>query len=406
MSRTVDPLQILKDYFNNNKTISREKDYLILKDGSDNIRLKLDTPTALVRSQTNKQYTLGCLWFFLVHRLNSLKSYIKQCQDEGLESVNSIDKEKITDFFINNKEVDILDNYLKPKTLITLGKKRKGDDFIEALASEFNGGNEKGTSKSEREERSARIQAERKKLEELDPNFAIMNYIYKNEKKSLNRNSMLKPINNHSSFENLLYYSARIFTKGNVQKQNETLSFLEELRATDGLRGNKAIIVVPSAFIEGNICFENAKEFLFNSNYINLKTCSEEERNKCYEDCKKNSFNKSIHDKELLFEICSNVRSFTKNEWKRIVCVFVQGDDWEFKDWPKDETITSILEEVKGFHLKYQDLPLNENVKKWNVKVLEISRTKRHFDVSIQNEFWYIMTEFLSQPRKRRIIPK
>ena len=76
------------------------------------------------------------------------------------------------------------------------------------------------------------------------------------------------------------------------------------------------------------------------------------------------------------FEICDNVRSFTKNDWKSVVSVFVQGDDWEFKDWPKGENVTTILQKVKGFHLKYQDLPTNPNVKKWNVKILEISRNK------------------------------
>ena len=81
--------------------------------------------------------------------------------------------------------------------------------------------------------------------------------------------------------------------------------------------------------------------------------------------------------------------------------MFVQGDDWEFKDWPKNETVTSILQKVKGFYLKFQDMPPNNNTKKWNVKVLEIWRNKRYCDVSIQNEFWSLLSEFLNQPRKR-----
>ena len=46
-------------------------------------------------------------------------------------------------------------------------------------------------------------------------------------------------------------------------------------------------------------------------------------------------------------------------------------------------------------------MPINENTKKWNVKILEISRSKRYYDVSIQNEFWNLLTDFLNQPRKR-----
>lgn len=112
-------------------------------------------------------------------------------------------------------------------------------------------------------------------------------------------------------------------------------------------------------------------------------------------------FSRKIKGKELNFEIHSNVRNFSKSDWKRVVAVFVQGNDWEFSDWPKNESVTSILLKIKGFHLKYTDLPTNENVKKWNVKILEVSRSKRHFDVSVQNQFWTLLEEFLSLSRYR-----
>jgi len=114
-----------------------------------------------------------------------------------------------------------------------------------------------------------------------------------------------------------------------------------------------------------------------------------------------NNFSKKINGKELNFEIHSNVKNFNKCDWRRVVAVFLQGLDWEFADWPKDESVTSILLKVKGFHLKYSDLPVSENIKKWNVKVLEIHRNKRHIDVSVQNEFWTLMEQFLNQPRFR-----
>jgi hypothetical protein len=119
-----------------------------------------------------------------------------------------------------------------------------------------------------------------------------------------------------------------------------------------------------------------------------------------------NSFARKIKGKELNFEIHSNVRKFSKSDWKRVVAVFVQGTDWEFNDWPKGESIISIFLKIKGFHLKYSDMPANENVRKWNIKILEISRSKRHFDVSVQNEFWSLLEQFLSQPRFRETANK
>ena len=128
---------------------------------------------------------------------------------------------------------------------------------------------------------------------------------------------------------------------------------------------------------------------------------SEEENELIIEDNSDNNFSYRIQGKDLNFEICSNVRRFNKNDWKRVVAVFVQGDDWEFKDWPKNETVSTILQKVKGYFLKYEDTPTNKNVKNWNVQILEISRNKRHFDVSIQNKFWNTLSDFLSAPRKR-----
>jgi len=51
----------------------------------------------------------------------------------------------------------------------------------------------------------------------------------------------------------------------------------------------------------------------------------------------KKSFKKNIKGKDITFDIYDSVTSFTKNDWKRVVGVFVIGPDWQFKDWPKQE---------------------------------------------------------------------
>ena len=106
---------------------------------------------------------------------------------------------------------------------------------------------------------------------------------------------MLKPVDNIQSYENLLNFCKKIFLKeGNISQHHETLTFLDELLNSDDLQGNKAIIVVPNSFVEGNISNENAKEFLCNANYINMKTCSEEEREKCIKYSMKNTIIRKI----------------------------------------------------------------------------------------------------------------
>ena len=396
MLKSIDPLLYLRDNIQQNKTINRDKDYLVFEDGT---RLPITTPTALIQNTNQTQYNLGSLWFYLKHREDSLAVYHRECFNQGMQFVIGLDKEKIADYFLRNVDIDLIDNDLRPKTFIYLGKKKKGESFSELYKNE---NNENNTNLNENKKKQETKFTNRKKEELSDPKLLIMDYIYLNEKKSLNHNSMLKPVDNIQSYENLLTFCKKIFLKdGNVSHHHETLTFLDELLNSEDLQGNKAIIVVPTSFVEGNLSCENAKEFLCNANYINMKTCTEEERNRCMKDSLKNTFTKKILDKDILFEITSNVRNFTKNEWKKVVSVFVQGDDWEFKDWPKSENPTSILQKVKGFYLKFQDMPINENTKKWNVKILEISRSKRYYDVSIQNEFWNLLTDFLNQPRKR-----
>jgi hypothetical protein len=309
--------------------------------------------------------------------------------------VELIDREKIIDFFLKDMDnVDILDNEIRPKTLITLGKKKKGDN-LDLFFKDKN--NPEETKKKEK------YLYMMKQQELKDKNLCIMDYIYSHEKKSLNRNSLMKPPENNLSFENLLSMTKKIFTsEGGLKEEEEEKSFLDELiENNEGLGTSKLIIVVPTSFTEGNICEKNAKAFLCDGKYINLNSLEGNENESLVEDPSDNNFNYKIQGKDLLFEISSNVRKFTKNDWKRVVAVFVQGDDWEFYDWPKNENQSTILQKVKGYYMKYNDNPTNKNIKKWNVQILEISRNKRHFDVSIQNKFWSSLSEFLSAPRKR-----
>lgn len=91
---------------------------------------------------------------------------------------------------------------------------------------------------------------------------------------------------------------------------------------------------------------------------------------------------------------CSPVRTadhLPYNNRNKIVALFVTGISHQFSDFP-DGNKPSILfsrsnsnvpyfytnsfyipkKIVRGFFTKYKDMPLPENVKKWNVRVLEV----------------------------------
>ena len=387
----IDPLDYLRKNIQKNKRIIREGDNLVFEDG---IKIPLDQQTALTKE---KHYTIGSLWLFLKYKEEKITDYIKETQKQAVEPVVTTDKEKIINFFIKNIDDDnILDNEIRSKTLITLGKKTKRDNLNDLYR-------DKNNKNEENKKKEKYLNLLKQRDDELkDSNLSIMDYIYSHEKKSLNRNSLMKPPENYLSFENLLGITKKIFTQeGGLKERQEEKSFLDELiESNEGLGTSKLIIVVPSTFNEGNLCKKNAKEFLYNGNYVNILDANEREVF-TEDDNEENNFQYKILGKDLIFEICSNVRKFNRNDWKRVVAVFVQGDDFEFKDWPKGENVSTILQKVKGYYLKYEDNPLNNNIKKWNVEILEISRLKRHFDSSLQNKFWNSLSEFLSSPRKR-----
>ena len=176
MNRIIDPLDYLRKNIQKNKNIIRDGDNLIFEDG---IKLPLEKQTAL-SSQPNKEkhYSLGSLWLFLKFREDKLTDYIKETQKQGVEPVFGKDKEKIINFFIKNMDnVDILDNEIRPRTLITLGKKKKGDNLDE-LYKDRNNKNE------ENKKKEKYLNLLKQRDEELkDSNLSIMDYIYSHEKK-------------------------------------------------------------------------------------------------------------------------------------------------------------------------------------------------------------------------------
>lgn len=94
------------------------------------------------------------------------------------------------------------------------------------------------------------------------------------------------------------------------------------------------------------------------------------------------------------FEVVDNVKNFKPADWKRVVAVFVQGPEWQFKDWKKYkefQTVPDILSKVCGFHIMYEDEMVDQKVKQWRCKVLKLSKHKRHLDGPASSLFWQIL---------------
>lgn len=95
----------------------------------------------------------------------------------------------------------------------------------------------------------------------------------------------------------------------------------------------RPVIIVPAMLVPGGLSLANVKSFLEDG---------------VYEECPSNamslqaagpfvSITRRIANKQVTFDIYDSVTNFTDTRWQRIVAVFVNGQDWQFREWKNRE---------------------------------------------------------------------
>ncbi|XP_075226203.1 cell division cycle 73 hyrax [Lycorma delicatula] len=88
------------------------------------------------------------------------------------------------------------------------------------------------------------------------------------------------------------------------------------------------------------------------------------------------------------YRVIDTPQKLTNADWERVVAVFVMGPAWQFKGWPWDGNPVDIFSKICAFHLKYDEMPLDTNVGRWSVTVIQLSRNRRHLDRAALMVFW------------------
>ncbi|XP_054577347.1 parafibromin-like [Eptesicus fuscus] len=98
------------------------------------------------------------------------------------------------------------------------------------------------------------------------------------------------------------------------------------------------------------------------------------------------------------YRVVDQPLKLTPQDWDRVVAVFVHGPAWQFKGWPgllPGGSPVDLFAKIKAFHLKYDQVPLDPNVQKWDVTVLELSYYKRHSDRRLFLSFWEALDRYM-----------
>jgi len=158
---------------------------------------------------------------------------------------------------------------------------------------------------------------------------------------------------------------------------------------------NKPIIIIPASFTAGSIALANSKGFLQEGTY-SMTQASAHTTGPV-------TISRKVNGETLEFEVHDSVATFTDNQWKRIVAVFVNGQEWQFKDWQDKlggaKRYVELFLRVRGYFLHFTDQAPSEQIGKWNIKLLPLHRNKRHQDVTVYNEFWTDLEAFLHREK-------
>ena len=110
-----------------------------------------------------------------------------------------------------------------------------------------------------------------------------------------------------------------------------------------------------------------------------------------------------------------------------MVAVFVQGAQWQFRDFPfkarplarrvtcsslphccarpsvqqgaAEGNLVTTFDRVQAFFVRYDSEPVPDFVKKWSVRTMELSKNTRHSDRSVVEGFWQAVDHWLQMKR-------
>ena len=125
------------------------------------------------------------------------------------------------------------------------------------------------------------------------------------------------------------------------------------------------------------------------------------------------------------YHITDNAGALEWRDWLKVVAVFAEGPEWQFKGWkwgeptkqapgpdgkpvdvvPPDIPIVKIFSRAIGFHVHFEGEAPHANCEAWSVTKLELSRTKRYLDAGKVNQIWLAVDERI-WTRQEYLLPK
>jgi hypothetical protein len=149
---------------------------------------------------------------------------------------------------------------------------------------------------------------------------------------------------------------------------------------------DKPIIIVPGRSTSSALLnLNNAQQFLSDATFVNPVDLA----NTPVKGSKIEFEYTPRNGNPIKFLIVDNVTELRGRDWSNVIAVFAQGQEWQFKQYPKDwGGVAGIFSHTKGFYMHYEDEKVPKTVATWNVKALPVNKLKRHHDGTAARKFW------------------
>uniref|UniRef100_A0A803Q1A8 PHP n=1 Tax=Cannabis sativa TaxID=3483 RepID=A0A803Q1A8_CANSA len=393
----MDPLSALREY-----TIRGELDKIIryndeFRFGSD-YSCPCSTPTAY-RSKQGNLYTLDTLVYYIKNHHVKHTEYIQHARTQGVQTVTFPDRKPLLDYLTGKVSTSDSIEFLVPQNprfpdlpLPSIDEYRPDDAVVagsnDAVEPGIVDDRPRVFGEPERVDYMALIRSSERPLKDRE---ALL------ESKGRNFHSVLlastrreeerQRIESQQRKDGLVAKS-RLMTADDrgMGGYGDEMGYDPNPKPKMHMKGGKIgegvpIILVPSAF-QTLITMYNVKEFLEDAVYIPTDVKAKQMKG-LKPDCVtvQKKFSRDRDRVVTAYEVRDKPSALKAEDWDRVVAVFVLGKDWQFKDWPYKDHV-EIFNKIKGFFMRFEDDSLEsaKTVKQWNVKIISISKNKRHQD--------------------------
>lgn len=405
----MDPLNLLRQFTRLGRKATLEADGSTLLFGDS--RFAAHTTTRYhSKVRKDEYYSLIQLWFLMQNKDEGHSAYMRACREKKIGPVTLVDKKDVISYLTGKVDVSAQVDPLSSSSTMQAEKLPASSSKADASKS----GVDKG--KVPKDVDSMELDSTSKEKENLSDTAAFR--IMSHEQTLHTRFSIVRGT---KKFSKLSSEVKDIFSR--PHRGNDVTNLNGKKRTSNANNKNKAkrqrgtpnnalgradghpIIVVPAS-MSAMLTLYNAETFLANAKYVESGDLKKKGARKPSSLFISHRFkNGSL----IKFRVVDSVRAFKQDEYNRIVCVFAQGQAWQFKGWsfglkpsrttrnnkPTEISPSDVFSKAMGMYVCYDNVGIPAIVKQWKIPVLTISKSRRHFDRSAFNDCWLKIEEFL-----------